>query len=48
MQGKLVKLFLFASTVLTLATVEPLWGQQPAGLATRPHDQFAIGSSAHH
>ena len=31
MQGKPAKLFLFAMTVLTLATVQPLWGQQPAG-----------------
>src|SRR5215471_30074 len=31
MQGKLSKLFLFATTVLTLVPVQPLWGQQPAG-----------------
>jgi hypothetical protein len=31
MQGKLAKLFLYAITVLALATVQPLWGQQPAG-----------------
>jgi hypothetical protein len=35
MQGKLAKLFLFASTVLTLATVQPLWGQQSAGPGRR-------------
>src|SRR5215469_15663460 len=31
MQRKLAKLFLFAISVLGLATVRPLWGQQPAG-----------------
>jgi len=31
MQGKLAKLFLFSITVLDLVTVQPLWGQQPAG-----------------
>ena len=31
MQEKFVKLFLFAMTVLGLATVQPLWGQQRAG-----------------
>src|SRR5262250_2462653 len=31
MQRKLAKLFLFAISVLALATVQPLWGQQPAG-----------------
>ena len=30
MQGKLAKLSLFAITALALATVQPLWGQQPA------------------
>jgi hypothetical protein len=31
MQGKLAKLSFFAITVLALATVQPLWGQQPTG-----------------
>jgi hypothetical protein len=31
MQGKLAKFSSFAITVLALATVQPLWGQQPAG-----------------
>src|SRR5215470_18246154 len=31
MQGKLVKLSLFAITVLALASVQPLWGQQSSG-----------------
>src|SRR5246500_2131692 len=31
MQGKLAKLSFFAITALALATVQPLWGQQPAG-----------------
>ena len=31
MQGTFAKLFLFTITVLTLATVRPLWGQQPDG-----------------
>src|SRR5215475_206412 len=43
MQGKFVKLFLFAMTVLGLATVQPLWGQQRAGqvpkLTQWPPDQ---------
>ena len=30
MQGKLAKLSFFAITALALATVQPLWGQQPA------------------
>lgn len=33
MQGKLAKLFLFAIAVPALATVQPLWGQQPTGQA---------------
>ena len=35
MQGKLAKLSLFAITTLALATVLPLWGQQPTGQARR-------------
>jgi hypothetical protein len=31
MQGQLAKLSFFAITALALATVQPLWGQQPAG-----------------
>ena len=33
MQGKLPKLFLVSVTVLALATLQPLWGQQPTGQA---------------
>jgi hypothetical protein len=35
MQGKLAKLALFAITALALATVQPVWGQQPAGQARK-------------
>ncbi len=35
MQGKLAKLSLFAITALALATVQPLWGQQPTGQARK-------------
>ena len=35
MQGKLAKLFLFTITVPALATVQPLWGQQPGGQARK-------------
>ena len=31
MQGRLAKLFLFGITVMALATIQPLWGQQPTG-----------------
>ena len=31
MQRKFAKLFLFAIGALALATVQPLWAQQPAG-----------------
>ena|SRR5215469_11136969 len=31
MQGRLAKLFLFGTTVLALATIQPLWGQQRTG-----------------
>jgi len=36
MQGKLAKLSLFAITALALATVQPVWGQQPTGQARKP------------
>src|SRR5246500_829287 len=35
MQGKLAKLSFFAITALALATVQPLWGQQPAAQARK-------------
>src|SRR5215469_3632528 len=35
MQGKLAKLSLFAITALALATVQPVWGQQPTGQARK-------------
>jgi hypothetical protein len=35
MQGKLAKLSLFAITALALATVQPVWGEQPSGQAQK-------------
>src|SRR6516165_10685636 len=50
MQGKLAKLSLFAITALALATVRPVWGQQPTGQAqklTRLPDGATVYEDTH-